>query len=186
MQAARQPFVAPRRRGGAVACLAVLLLALPQPARSAGSEERRNWFGDPFTQATFGMPDCPLPAGPLLTEDEMRREAHQRIERGTTCWLAKKCAEPNAYANDAPINAAVVRALAAEARWRDTRLWVITQRRFVFVQGCVRSDAVRRTLLDTVRRVPGVEYVGDELLIGTRGKPPYPVAAGASPPAGRN
>jgi hypothetical protein len=154
------------------------LVALPLAA-----EERRNWFGDPFAQATHGLAGCPVPEGPLLTEAEMRRQAHQRIERGTTCWLARKCDEPNAYAQDAQINMAVVQRLAADPRWRNTSLWVITQRRFVFLQGCVRSEAEKRTVIDAARRVPGVDYVGDELLVGTGGKPPYP-AVGSS--AARN
>jgi hypothetical protein len=161
-----------RRVALTVALLSNLLVAPP-----AMAEERRNWFDDPFTQATNGMPACPVPEGPLLTEAEMRREGHHRIERGTTCWLAKQCEQPNAYAHDARINAAVVQQLAGDDRWRNTSLWVITQRRFVFLQGCVRSAAQKKALIDAVRSFPDVEYVGDELLVGTRGKPPYRSAA---------
>lgn len=156
---------------------ALLLAAAAAPAQQ---QDRRNWFDDPFAQASFGLPACPEPAGPLLTEAEMRREAHQRIERGTSCWLAKKCAEPNAYADDKRINEAARHALAAEPRLRSTRLWVITQRRFVFVQGCVGNASQRKLAIDALRRLPGVDYVGDELLIGTAGKPPYAVAAAAT------
>lgn len=145
---------------------------------------RRNWFDDPFAQATRGLAACPVPEGPLTTEAEMRREAHQRIERGTTCWLAGRCDEANAYARDAQINHAVVQALAADRRFRSSSLWVITQRRFVFLQGCVRDAAQKRALLDVARRVPEVDYVGDELMVGTARRPPYRAAAtDARPPA---
>lgn len=157
-----------------VQCIVALLAALA--CAPAAAQERRNWFGDPFAQATSGLPGCPVPEGPLTTEDEMRREGHARIERGTTCWLQKKCEEPNAYKRDPQINAAVVAAIAGDARFAGTSLWVTTQRKFVFLQGCVRTRAQIGQLVELVRRVPRVEYVGDELLVGTRGKPPYRVA----------
>ncbi|MDL1861529.1 BON domain-containing protein [Betaproteobacteria bacterium PRO7] len=150
-----------------VALLAALACA------PAAAQDRRNWFGDPFAQATSGLSGCPAPEGPLTTEDEMRREGHARIERGTTCWLQKKCDEPNAYKSDPQINAAVVAAIAGDARFAGTSVWVTTQRKFVFLQGCVRTRAQIGQLVELVRRVPRVEYVGDELLVGTRGKPPY-------------
>jgi hypothetical protein len=146
---------------------------------AAAAQERRNWFNDPFAQATRGFAQCPVPEGPLLTQDEMRREAHQRAERGTRCWMEKKCDAPNAYAHDAEINAAVVAALAAEPRWRKTSVWVTTQRMFVTLQGCVRNTAQREALMRRVRAVPRVEYVVDELLIGkpaAHARAPYRVA----------
>jgi hypothetical protein len=154
-----------------VPCIVALLAALA--CAPAAAQQRRNWFGDPFAQATSGLPGCPVPEGPLTTEDEMRREGHARIERGTTCWLQNKCDEPNAYKRDPQINAAVVAAIAGDARFAGTSLWVTTQRKYVFLQGCVRSRAQIGQLVELARRVPRVEYVGDELLVGTRGKPPY-------------
>jgi hypothetical protein len=145
-------------------------------ATAATAQERRNWFKDPFAQATSGLPDCPVPEGPLMTEAEMRRDSHSRLNRGTTCWLENKCDEPNAYARDPQINQAVVAAIAADRRFADSSIWVITQRKFVFLQGCVRTRAQIAHLLEVVRRVPRVEYAGDELIVGIRGKPPYRVA----------
>jgi hypothetical protein len=145
-------------------------------ATVAAAQERRNWFNDPFAQATSGLPGCPVPAGPLMTEAEMRRDSHYRLNRGTTCWLEKKCEEPNAYARDPQINQAVVAAITADRRFADTSVWVITLRKFVFLQGCVRARTQIAQLLELVRRVPRVEYAGDELIVGTRGKPPYRVA----------
>ena len=43
--------------------------------------------------------------GPLITADEMRQQAHGRIERGTSCWLAKKCEDSNVYRRDPEIQA---------------------------------------------------------------------------------
>jgi hypothetical protein len=158
-------------------------------AIAAGAQERRNRFDDPFQQATRGLPRCPLPEGPLLTEDEMRRQAHARIERGTSCWLAKQCDEPNAYRGDTRINAAVAAAVAADPRFRDSSVWVVTQRRFVFLQGCVRSSAQKAALIDSVRGMTDVDYVVDELMVGASGKPPYrgaqPTATPAAPGVGR-
>jgi hypothetical protein len=159
--------------------LVILLAVLAAEALAAGgpaAEERRNWFDDPFAQATQGLAGCPRPLGPLITESEMRRQAHGRIERGNSCYLAGRCAEPNAYARDHEINAAVAHRLGAEARLGDTRLWVITQRGFVFLQGCVRTRAQIALAVAIARAVPGVEHVGDELMVGTRGRPPYETA----------
>lgn len=156
-------------RGPAFAFMAAVLMS----TAFAQAPERRNWFNDPFEQATHGLAGCPVPEGPLQTEAEQKREAHYRIERGTTCWLAKKCEEPNAYLRDHEINAAAVAALRADSRLRNTSLWTITQRKFVFVQGCVHDRSQRSLIVDTLKGVARVEHVVDELLVGSRGKPPY-------------
>jgi hypothetical protein len=150
--------------------LALLLLLVAAPA---AAEERRNWFDDPFAAATRGLPACPAPRGPMLTEAERLKESHLRAERGTSCWLEKKCEKPNAYLYDRDINAAVVRALAADPRFAGTRVWVTTQRRFVFLQGCVRDRAQVRALIDAAARVPNVDRVLDELQVGTGANTPY-------------
>src|SRR5512133_1326621 len=98
---------------------------------------RRNWFGDPFFQITAGFAGCPVPRGPLLTQEEQRREAHDRIERGTSCWLEGRCADSNVYRGDAALGANVKAALAAVAGMADTSVWVTVQRHWVFLQGCV-------------------------------------------------
>jgi hypothetical protein len=172
----------------ATPAIALLLIAAGVGAALAQPPERRNWFDDPFERATGGLSGCPAPEGPLLTQDEQRREAHHRIERGTSCWLAGQCDEPNAYKHDPEINAAAAAALRSDRRLSDTRLWVTTQRKFVFVQGCVRNRAQVRQVERDVRTDPRVEYVGVDVLVGTRGRPPYRTAApsGASDgPRGR-
>lgn len=154
-----------------------LLIAAEIGAAMAQAPERRNWFNDPFERATDGLPGCPVPDGPLLTEAEQRREAHHRVERGTSCWLAGQCDEPNAYKHDPEINAAAAAALRADRRLHDTSLWVTTQRKFVFVQGCVRTRAQTKKIERDVRADPRVEYVGTDVLIGARGRPPYRTVA---------
>jgi hypothetical protein len=157
--------------------VALLALILVSVAVDAPAQERRNWFNDPFEQATRGLPGCPVPEGPLMTQAEQQREAHYRIERGTTCWLAKKCDEPNAYRSDPEINAAAAAALRARGELRDTSLWVFTQRRFVYVQGCVRDASQVKRAVDSIRSDPRVDHVIDSLRVGAHGAPPYPSAA---------
>ena len=140
------------------------------------AQERRNWFDDPFLAATSGLAACPAPVGPLIAEAEMRRQAHYRAERGTSCWLAKKCDQPNAYAHDKDIARAVQAALAHDPQFRSSSVWLTVQRKFVFLHGCAASEPQRRALLARARGEPEVELVLDELMIGTRGMPPYRVA----------
>src|SRR6185437_16052455 len=80
---------------------------------TASAEELKNWFDDPFFQVRQGMPNCPMPLGPLLPQSKRNGEAHYRVERGTSCYLACKCAKPNAYWYDADIGKAVAQAFAA-------------------------------------------------------------------------
>lgn len=129
------------RRGCGALLLALAAAALPGQAQQA--EERRNWFDDPFFQVTAMIADCPLPAGPFITEAERRLQAHHRAERGTTCWLAGQCDRPNDYAYDQDI------AAAFRAGWAQhappvgaTTLWVTVQGRVVYIEGCAtRADA---------------------------------------------
>ena len=111
-----------------------------------------------------------------MTEAEMRRHAHYRAERGTSCWLAKKCDQPNAYASDKDIARTVQAALAHDPLFRSSSVWLTVQRKFVFLRGCAASEPQRRALLARARGEPDVELVIDELMIGTRGTPPYRVA----------
>src|ERR1700755_995896 len=61
------------------------------PAAAASPLERKNWFNDPFFDLSHALPGCPVPLGPLMTHAQMEDDAHYRVERGTTCWLAHKC-----------------------------------------------------------------------------------------------
>lgn len=130
-------------------------------------EERRNWYNDPFAQATQGYPRCPPAQGPLLTQEEMRQQAHHRLERGTSCWLEGKCEPGGAYLHDQEINERVRQVVADDSRVRDTSLWVTTQAAFVMVEGCVRTRAQQHHLVALIGAQRGVRYVNDRTTVGS-------------------
>lgn len=122
------------------------------------------------------MRGCPVPEGPLYTADERRSQMHSRLERGTSCWLAGKCADSNAYRYDKPLAPKVQAALAAVPGVRRGSVWLVIQRRWVYLQGCVPSRELSRRLELAARGVPDVELVLPQLMTGTNGKPPYATA----------
>lgn len=135
------------------------------------SDELRNWFDDPFFQVSADVANCPEPKGPRLTKAEMEREAHARTERGTRCHLEGKCEKANSYQYDGAIAAALRRRLSQTRALQGTTLWVSVERRWVFLQGCVSSNAKRLALETAARSVPDVERVFVEL--GSKERPPY-------------
>jgi len=155
--------------------LAILLVA------TASAEERRNFFGDPFVAVTTGFPGCPIPEGPLMTESEMRAEAHSRTERGTRCYLSGACRLPNSYRYDRDIVERVRTHILYDGRFAATSVWVLGQRRWVTLEGCVRTKAQSAALVRLVREVEDVEAVFDQLTVGNHGKPRYRTVD--SPPA---
>ncbi|MDP9601459.1 UNVERIFIED_ORG: hypothetical protein J2W38_001245 [Variovorax paradoxus] len=166
------------------ALLLVLLLAAQtgtaQEANGPTSGSlKQNWFDDPFFQLSSGLPACAVPEGPFYTTEERRLQTHSRLERGTTCWLAGKCADSNAYRYDKPLAPKVRAALLAVPGVKKGSVWVIIQRRWVYLQGCVPDAALAKKLERAARAVADVETVVPDLMTGTRGKPPYPVAAAA-------
>ncbi len=105
----------------------------------------------------------------------MKLQAHARIERGTSCWLQKKCEDSNAYRRDAEVQQRVLQNLREDRRLESASVWITTERHFVTVQGCVRDATQRRALLDRVRSTAGVDLVIDQLQLGTRTPPPWKV-----------
>jgi len=136
-----------------------------------------NPFHDPFVQAISGRP-CPPPLGPAYTDAQRRAEAHARIERGTSCWLAGSCSEPNAYRYDARIADAAAAALRADAALAGSTIWVIAQRRFIELQGCVTDAAQAARAQALVQAVPDVQAVWARLAVPGQ-TPAYPLAASA-------
>jgi hypothetical protein len=134
----------------------------PEPGTPA-SAPRANFFGDPFLQATAGIAACPVPAGPLITMDEMRAQAHGRVDRGTSCYRAGRCRLPNAYLYDKEIVPRVKLAIDADGRFADTSVWITGQRRWVWLEGCVRSQVDAEAIEELVRRIDDVEGVVGEL-----------------------
>lgn len=169
-------------RGGKSAALLALLFA----AQAVNGETLKNHYNDPFIQVTTGIAACPQPRGPFMTEREAQMEAHPRIERGTSCFMAGTCTEPNAYRYDQRIakaaEDAVAKAVRREPRLARSSVWLTVQRRFVFVHGCVaeRSQIARWEAL--IKAVPEVQYVGVDLAMLRRtakgeklDRIPYPV-----------
>lgn len=154
------------------AVAATLLGASQAVAAEEAGGERRNWFDDPFVQVTAAMPACPVPEAPQLTEEQMRREAHYRAERGTSCYQAGRCRLPNAYLYDKEIAPRVVKAIAADGRFADTSIWIEGQRRWVWLKGCVARAEQKAALEQLVRAIDDVEAVIDQLQVGTSASPP--------------
>jgi hypothetical protein len=157
------------------AACAALLLVLSAPA--GAQETRRNAFDDPFEVVTHGLNACPRAEGPLLSEEQIRQEAHDRAQRGTSCWLAGRCRLHNAYLYDKEIIPRVVKAVSADGRYTDTSVWALGQRRWVWLKGCVAKPEQRTALETLVRQIDDVEGVVNELMVGTTAAPPYKTSA---------
>lgn len=164
-----------------VCCIvaAMLVCASGSPGTAQAQDAvpiKRNWFDDPFFNVSHGLSACPAPEGPMLTEAERRDQMHSRLERGTSCWLAGRCKDSNAYRYDKGLQAPVRSALLRVPGMQRASVWVIVQRRWVYLQGCVPDAKMARRLESAARSVADVETVVPDLMIGTRGKPPYAVA----------
>jgi hypothetical protein len=131
--------------------------ALPLPLFAADSYQL-----DPFEQATAGFAACPTVAPPTLTPEQ----THSRVERGTSCCLAGTCECGGSYKHDPEINARVAAAIRNDARFRNASIWITTTRKFVTLQGCVRTPAQKRALERLVRRQPDVALVWNETTVG--------------------
>jgi len=146
--------------------LSVAIVLAGVAASSSVADERRNYFDDPFVQLTHGIADCPAPEGPLMTEAGSRIEAHVRSERGTRCYLEGRCRLPNSYQYDKGIMALVQKSVTGDPRWKDTSVWALGQRRWVYLKGCVRTKQKADDLERWVKGVDDVDRVINELRIG--------------------
>ncbi len=163
----------PRRRAAvalALACLAPAILA---------QDERTNAFDDPFLRVTHALATCPVPEGPLYTAAEVKAQTHGRAERGTTCHLWGRCRLPNAYLYDKEIIPRVATFIQRDDRFQDTSVWILGQRRWVYLKGCVATQEQSDQLEKEVRLIDDVEAVINELMVGTSGKPRYDVERNA-------
>ena len=152
-----------KRRTVALALGIVAAIGTP-----AIAEEPRTYQLDPFAQATGGYAGCPAAQPPTLTEQEMRTTAHQRVERGTSCCLAGTCECGGAYKHDPEINERAAAAIKADARFTSTSVWVTTTRKFVTLQGCVRSASQKKALERLVKGQPDVAIVWNETTVGIK------------------
>ncbi|HYD74783.1 BON domain-containing protein [Ramlibacter sp.] len=152
------------------ACLLPLAAAL---ACTAAAQERRNWFDDPFVQATSGLPGCPVPAPPGMTEEEMREQAHVRAQHGNSCYRSGRCRLPNSYLYDKELIPRVAQYLRLDGRFDDTSVWVLGERRLVTLMGCVRSGQQAEGLERAAMQVDDVMGVVNLLMVGTQDQPRY-------------
>jgi hypothetical protein len=148
----------------------------------AGEPPLKNWFGDPYFQVRNGIAGCPVPRGPLATAAEMRQESHARTERGTTCWLQKKCTKPNAYRYDFDIAQAVRQRFEASTALKRASLWVTVQGRKVWVEGCVERAYRAGRIEALLQDVPDVEVVTVNVTSDPAGKVPYRTAPPGNAP----
>src|SRR4029078_12386010 len=72
--------------------------ALPLPLFAADTYQL-----DPFEQATAGFAARPTVRAPTLPPEQMRAQAHSRVERGTSCCLAGTCECGGSYKHDPEI-----------------------------------------------------------------------------------
>jgi hypothetical protein len=151
-------------------------LLTPAAAVAQADEMRTNAFDDPFLQATHAIPACPPAEPPLLTAAEVRAQSHMRVEKGTTCHYYGRCRLPNAYLYDKEIAPRVVRFIQLDDRFANSTIWILGQRRWVYLKGCVANAEQASALEAEVRLIDDVEAVINELMVGTAGKPPYAVA----------
>jgi len=167
------------------AWLGLVAASLLAAGMAAAAQTRTNVFNDPFVQATAGLPACPVPDPPGVTEQEARELVHDRAQRGVSCWLAGRCRLPNAYLYDAEIVPRVQQALRVDGRFGTTSIWATGQRRWVWLQGCVSTAEQATEAEQLVLRIDDVERVFSQLMVGTEAKPAYRVTprrseAGAS------
>ena len=92
--------------------------------------------------------------------------ALERPQRGTSCCLVGTCECGGAYRRDPEINARVAAAIATDARFRDSSIWVKTMRKLVTLQGCVRSTRQKQWLEQLVKRQADVAIVWNETIMG--------------------
>ncbi|HEY4805033.1 MAG TPA: BON domain-containing protein [Paraburkholderia sp.] len=134
---------------------------------------RKNWYNDPFFALSNSIAACPQPLGPLMTKAEAEDDAHYRVERGTTCWLAHKCAKPNSYLYDPDIAAAIRQQLQGDALFAGTSIWITVQRRFVYAEGCAGPGFDSAALERRLAAIPDVEQVFVRVRSDPRGPLPY-------------
>ncbi|ALP65418.1 BON domain-containing protein [Paraburkholderia caribensis] len=148
-----------------------------EASSAAPAGERRNWYNDPFFALSHAIADCPVPLGPMMTHAQMEDDAHYRVERGTTCWLAHQCTKPNSYLYDADIASAIRARFTSPHPFDGTSVWITVQRRFVYAEGCAPASFDRRALQQQLEAIPDVEQVFMRIAASPHGRMPYKTLA---------
>jgi hypothetical protein len=143
------------------------LLALAAARPVLADEPRSNPGNDPFFQISSAIAHCPPPLGPQQTAQEWLSDAHYRIERGISCWVEGRCRLSNSYRYDTEIAVTVRRRLqtiSQATHWQEkSTLWLMLQRRFIYVQGCVAPDFDKAKFLSELAGTADVEKVIDNI-----------------------
>jgi osmotically-inducible protein OsmY len=155
---------------------AISMAVLCGLAFAARAQERGNLFGDPFVQVTSGLPSCPEPLGPSITQAEVREQAHVRAQHGGSCFRVGRCRLPNSYLYDKEIIPRVAVYIREDGRFANTSVWVLGERRIVTLMGCVQSQDQSEALEKAVMLIDDVIGVANLLSVGTRTAPAYPTA----------
>jgi hypothetical protein len=159
------------------------MLGVLSLAPHAQEPELKNWYNDPFFTLSQNVADCPTPLGPLMTRARMEDDAHYRVERGTTCWLAHECSKPNSYLYDADIATAIRARFTDPHAFDGTSVWITVQRRFVYAEGCAARGFDAHALQQRLEAIPDVEQVFVRLGADAHGPLPYKTLAAPDPPA---
>ncbi|MDO9116081.1 MAG: BON domain-containing protein [Polaromonas sp.] len=163
--------------------LTVLPFAAMAQEKMSGPKERGNRFNDPFLQVTSAMPGCPVPEGPMFTQQQVRAEAHVRAQHGGSCFRSGRCRLPNSYLYDREIIPRMVSYLRQDGRFNNTSVWVLGERRLVTLMGCVQTPEQARAMEQAVMLVDDVMGVINHLSVGTTTKPTYSIAPVVPSPA---
>ncbi|RKP56057.1 hypothetical protein [Pararobbsia silviterrae] len=145
------------------------VLGLSMSMACQADAPRRNHGDDPFFSISNGIARCPVPLGPLQTDEEWLANAHNRIEHGNNCWSEGRCRLANAYAYDKEIAETVGRRLrhvdTLGLNWRQrTTLWLVIQSRVIFVQGCVAPDFDIHRFVFVLGQTADVDRVIDDTM----------------------
>ena len=144
---------------------ALLIVTVLHGAITHSAEPDNPYNDPPPLQATHAITPCPAPKVRILTPEQARREAHQRVERGTSCWLAGQCEAGGDYKHDGETNARVVAAISNDRRFANSSLWVETLRKFVTIKGCIADAKQGRDLEAMVKAIDGVKLVWQEAVV---------------------
>lgn len=111
--------------------LAIMLVSFSAANTAAVKDPVGNWFNDPFFQISNQSLNRPVPKGPTIPKFQVREQAHQRTERGTSRWLVGVCKKPNAYMCDADIAQSIREMVGLKSELARGSLLITVQRRFV-------------------------------------------------------
>jgi hypothetical protein len=167
--------------------VACILQAQAYAQAAAADDVITNPFQDPFFQLTRGIPACATPLPPRYTRQDIAQLNHERTQRGVSCWIAGRCRLMNSYAYDAEIAERVQKAVAARGTFDNSSVWILGQRRYIWLKGCVAHPQQATDLARLIKNIDDVEGVFLELSLGAQTTPPYatpaqPIAPQAAQP----